>query len=192
MVQIESKNPKSVRVWNKYETSVSDCLWIVCVWCFSAEENCPEKTYEYLPGGDYMDKPLDDDPDRSLDPTEDEGQRGGTLKVSWSWHMMTVDINTGLYTHYVGQIGEKILPQGRHTFRFFEKWLFSFKALKAYFGSLLLPLGCFSENRCRNIKGLYEWQLWFEYIPAADTLLGRDTFLRVRLVLPISPLRMQL
>ena len=25
-----------------------------------------------------------------------------------------------VYTHYVGQIGEKILPQGRHTFTFFK------------------------------------------------------------------------
>ena len=39
-----------------------------------------EKTYEYLPGGEYMEK-LGDDTER-LDPTDDEGQRGGTLKVS--------------------------------------------------------------------------------------------------------------
>ena len=39
-----------------------------------------EKTYEYLPGGDYIEK-LGDEPER-LDPTDDEGQRGETLKVS--------------------------------------------------------------------------------------------------------------
>ena len=63
--------------------------------------------------------------------------------------------SSSLYTHYVGQIGEKILPQGRHTFTFFKlQWLFSFEALKYHYGSLLLPLSCFSASRCRNIKGL--------------------------------------